>query len=430
MSRLLVLPNQLFDIKYFTKDIKNVVLYEHPQYFTKYNFNKKKLVLHRASMKKYQDYLEKKGYHVDYLDYSQKLPSNFDIIFEYTDKLKIPKKEIIPTPNFLLSMELLEKYRKKTDKFFFNAFYMWSKKELNILPGVKSQDKSNRKRMPKNLNVPSVPKIKNNAFVKEAIEYVEKHFSKNYGNCDNFNYPIDHDTAHKWLSEFINKKFNNFGDYQDFIKNGEGFMFHSLLSSSINIGLINPKDIIDIITPIKSKIPLNSYEGYVRQLFWREYQRLCYLYFKFDGLNYFGNSKKLNKKWYTGELGIPPVDDAIKFGFETGYLHHIQRLMVMGNFMNISGISPKEGLKWFMEFSCDSYEWVMYQNVYDMVFFVSDGKTMRRPYASTSNYIMNMSDYKRGEWNKEWDDKYREWVEKNKDKLYKYRYYFPTLRKK
>ena len=102
----------------------------------------------------------------------------------------------------------------------------------------------------------------------------------------------------------------------------------------------------------------------------------------------------------------------------------------MGNFMNISGISPKEGLKWFMEFSCDSYECVMYQNVYDMVFFVSDGKTMRRPYASTSNYIMNMSNYKRGEWNKEWDDKYREWVEKNKDKLYKYRYYFPTLRKK
>ena len=93
--------------------------------------------------------------------------------------------------------------------------------------------------------------------------------------------------------------------------------------------------------------------------------------YDFNKVNYFGNTKKLTKAWYTGKTGSAPVDDAIVNGFNTGYLHHILRLMVVGNYMNLSGIAPKEGFKWFMEFSCDSYEWVMYQNVMDMVFFVS-----------------------------------------------------------
>ena len=101
--------------------------------------------------------------------------------------------------------------------------------------------------------------------------------------------------------------------------------------------------------------------------------------------------------------------------------------MVVGNYMNLSGISPMEGFKWFMEFSCDSYEWVMCQNVLDMVFFVSGGKTMRRPYISSSNYIIKMSDYKKGEWSEEWDKKYQAFTKKNRPKLLKYRYYFRNL---
>ena len=135
----------------------------------------------------------------------------------------------------------------------------------------------------------------------------------------------------------------------------------------------------------KLNLKLFSFEGYVRQLFWREYQRYCYMYYPWEGKNYFGHKGKLGKKWYTGDLGIAPVDDAIKMAFDNGYLHHIYRLMVVGNYMNLTGISPMEGFKWFMEFSCDSYEWVMYQNVLDMVFFVSGGLTMRKPYASSND---------------------------------------------
>ena len=164
------------------------------------------------------------------------------------------------------------------------------------------------------------------------------------------------------------------------------------------------------------------------QLFWREYQRYTYIYYDFSRENYFGNRKKLNKKWYTGETGIDPIDDCIKRGFDTGYLHHIERLMVVGNYMNLDGIAPKEGFKWFMEFSCDSYEWVMNQNVLDMVFFVSGGKTMRKPYASSSNYILKMSNYKKGKWSETWTKKYHQFMKKNKEKLWKFRYSFPGLK--
>jgi deoxyribodipyrimidine photolyase-related protein len=96
--------------------------------------------------------------------------------------------------------------------------------------------------------------------------------------------------------------------------------------------------------------------------------------------------------------------------------------------MNLSGISPKEGFRWFMEFSIDSYEWVMYQNVYDMVFFVTGGLTMRKPYVTSSNYVLKMSDYKKGEWSEKWTELYRKFMKKNKTKLWKFRYHFPQLK--
>jgi deoxyribodipyrimidine photolyase-related protein len=102
--------------------------------------------------------------------------------------------------------------------------------------------------------------------------------------------------------------------------------------------------------------------------------------------------------------------------------------MFVGNFMNLSGISPKEGFRWFMEFSIDSYEWVMYQNVYDMVFFVTGGLTMRKPYVTSSNYILKMSDYKKGEWSEKWTELYRKFMKKHKKKLWKFRYHFPQLK--
>lgn len=420
----LILPNQLYDKKFINIDEK-IVIYEHPHYFTKYNYNKKKLILHRASMKYYYEYLKNNGYDVLYIDYNKKLPNNNYNYFDPIDEIKI-KGTMFESPNFIMTKIQYEKYRTKTDKFTFTNFYMWCKKEINLYPELSSKDKMNRQ-IYKGTIQPTTFNNNSNIFVVNAIKYVEKHFSNNYGDTNNFFYPITHKTAKEWLNTFLKNKLHNFGPYQDYVKQNNTYMFHSILSSSINIGLLNPMDIIKELHKYKNKVPINSFEGYLRQLFWREYQRYTFIYIDWKGANYFGNNKKLSSKWYEGNTGILPVDDLIKSGFKTGYIHHIGRLMFIGNYMNLSGISPNEGVKWFMEFAIDSYEWVMQQNVRDMVFFVSGGMTMRKPYITSSNYILKMSDYKKGEWSDKWNDLYKKFLKKNKIKLWKFRYNFPTL---
>lgn len=451
---LIILPHQLFDVKYFpgtfTSANTKVVLWEHPQYFTKYNFNKKKLLLHRASMKYYQQYLKDLHFSVKYIPFysSVKFTNGKNFIFDPIDKINLgPDAESIvkiESPNFLLTKPNYETYRNKTKKtrgVQFNAFYKFGKKIVDIIPLVKSQDKDNRKRMPDHVVVPPLPtqdstlspRRRGSKYIASAKTYVKKHFPNNHGTlpkkAEEFLFPITHSDAIKWLEHFIEKKFEKFGDYQDFIDKDNEYLFHSVLSSSMNCGLINPQDVVNRLRgKLEKKIPMNSFEGYVRQLFWREYQRYCYIYYgdELESSKYFPSGTRSVSNWYPdrGCLGIPPVDNAIKQGFETGYLNHISRLMVVGNFMNLSGIAPKEGFKWFMEFSCDSYEWVMYQNVYDMVFFVTGGATMRRPYISSSNYIIKMSNFPKGDWTDTWDNLYKDFIKKNKKELHKFRYYY------
>ena len=204
----LILPHQLFDKKYLEKENK-FHIYEHPQYFKKYKFNKKKLILHRASMKYYYDYLKDNDFKVSYYDFKEKPKLTKYILFDPIDKLKLTGDyEIIDTPNFFLTKELIEKYREKTDKFLFTNFYMWSKKELDLYPTLKSKDKMNRQKFNDNIDIPKLPSNKSdNKYIKSAITYVNKHFKNNYGNTDNFIYPISHSTAKKWLKNFISKRF-------------------------------------------------------------------------------------------------------------------------------------------------------------------------------------------------------------------------------
>lgn len=427
MNNFVILPNQLFDIKYLDKNKYIYYIYEHPHYFTSYNYNKKKIILHRGSMKYYHNYLKENNFIVKYINFNDKFDVKDYILFDPIDKIELKYKyNIIESPNFLLSNGLCKKYRNKTKNFFFNAFYMWSKKQLNIISNIKSTDKENRKKMPEDIKIPKNPN--NNSddiYITNGTKYVKKYFNDNYGNVNDFMFPLTHKTAKKWLKYFIKYKLNNFGNYQDSISKKNNTLFHSLLSTSINIGLLQPLDVINEILQIKTNI--NNKEGFIRQLFWREYQRYCYIYYNFNNKNYFGNKKKLTVEWYDGTTNIVPVDNCIKNAFNTGYLHHIERLMVIGNFMNLNGIHPKEGFRWFMEFSCDSYEWVMHQNVLEMVFFISGGDTMRRPYISSSNYILKMSDYKKDEWCNYWDGLYYDFLEKHRKKLWKFRYYFKNL---
>jgi len=462
MKILVILPTTLFETKFYP-DVDKIIIWEHPYYFTKYKFNKKKLILHRASMKSYEVMVKKYFKSVDYIDFNQNpnLTTNTDntktdntktkitvVYFDPIDDLsdfQLGKKsndllneaQILESPGFLLSKSDLESYyssRKKNTRIIFNRFYKWGKKTTNIIPEIKSQDKHNRKKMPDDIKIKSFS-IKCNKFVVEASKYVMRHFKDNYGSVDDFNYPIDHSSAVKLLKHFVKNLFKHFGDYQDFIDTKtkhRHLLFHTGLSSSINIGLITISEIISVLEKEyngRSSIGLNDYEGLIRQYFWREYQRYCYIYRdSWISNDFFGNKKPLTVHWYNGTTGCKPVDDAIIDGFSTGYLHHIRRLMVMANYMNLFGINPYSAKQWFIEFAIDSYEWVMYQNVLDMGFFISGGKTMRKPYLTSSNYILKTSNYSRDDWCDIWDGLYRKFLQKHKKKLYKFRYHFPTLK--
>lgn len=358
MNTFVILPNQLFGIEYL-KNYKeySFIIYEHPHYFTKYNYNKKKLLLHKASMEYYNDYLKKNSYTTTYIKYNEPFNVKIYTMFDPIDKIiKINKNiKILESPNFILSTNDMIEYNKIHPKFLFKTFYDWSRKKHNIIPDIKSQDKDNRKKIPKNIDIPNVSALskKDTDYINSSKKYIDTHFAKNCGNTDNFIYPVTHETAKKWLIDFIKNKMNNFGNYEDAIQKNESYLFHSVLSSSLNIGLLNASTVIDTVIKNKASIPLNSFEGFVRQIFWREFMKYTYLYFDFTQNNYFNNNKKLTNDWYNGTLDIEPVDDCIIKAFDTGYLHHIERLMIIGNFMNLSGISADEGFKWFMEFAID-----------------------------------------------------------------------------
>jgi deoxyribodipyrimidine photolyase-related protein len=446
---LLIFPHNLFEKIYLPKkDNYTIYLIEESLFFGDKeritNFSKLKLILHRASMKYYYDYLIKNNYKVIYIEYKKVQKYNFIknyntvMIYELADHLlysrlcKIIKKNkqdliVIDSPLFLLTLNDIEKYsktKKNNNTFFHKHFYDWQLKKLDIPYITKSYDKENRKSIPKNINIPKVNnKNKNNKYVKEAITYINKNFKNNYGNTENFIFPITHKESKQWLNNFLKNKLHSFGDYQDAILENEPFLFHSLLAPMINIGLLTPDKVLKITIEYykknKKKIKINNFEGFIRQVIgWREYMRMLYQldYHNLIKSNYFNNKKKLNKKWYEGTLDIKPVDDTIKKAFNNGYLHHIERLMVMLNFMNLCRINPHDIYKWFMEFSCDSYDWVMIGNVYGMGYFST--KTMKKPYLSSSNYIRQMSDYKNDDnWNIIWDSLFYKFLVDNKTKL-------------
>lgn len=395
-----ILPNQLFDISFLDKTEK-YVLYEHPHFFTRMNFNKKKLLLHRASMREYYKYLKRHNVKCTYVNFKGNIKSCRKM-FDPVEKIRVGA-QLIESPNFLLRRQDYEEYKSKSSNFFFAGFYKFCKQKLNLLPNVKSTDKCNRNKMD-DIEIPRQPHYD----VSKYKKYIEDNFPDNLGNCDSdFYYPITHKQAKKHLSFFIKNKLDNFGKYQDSIDVKNGFIFHSVLSAAINIGLLNPLFVAKKIC--RAKTHMNNKEAFIRQLIWREFQRYCYIYIEYEKYK-LSEGIKIPNIFYLANTGIDPVDDAIRFGIETGYMHHILRLMVVGNYMKLIGVRPEDGYKWFMEFSCDSYDWVMHQNVYDMVFYVSK-KTTWKNYIASGNYIMKMSNYKRGPWYDELKILYHQFID-------------------
>jgi len=203
-------------------------------------------------------------------------------------------------------------------------------------------------------------------------------------------------------------RFQSFGAYEDAIVTHENILHHSVLTPMLNVGLLTPQFVVDetIRFANENDIPLNSLEGFIRQIIgWREFIRAVY---QLKGTeertkNYWNFTRKIPVSFWNGTTGIDPIDSTIKKVLETGYCHHIERLMVLGNFMLLCEFDPNEVYRWFMELFIDAYDWVMVPNVYGMSQFADGGLMATKPYISGSNYLMKMSDYKKGAWQEVWD---------------------------
>ncbi|MDG2152931.1 MAG: cryptochrome/photolyase family protein, partial [Crocinitomicaceae bacterium] len=379
----LIFPHQLFETSSLIDNGFDIYLVEEYLFFRHYKFHKQKIAFHRASMKAYQAYLESKSRTVFYIDAFE---DNASITSLLEALIKKGVSEILfydPVDNWLskrinsfearLNIQCLDTpyfinsnkdlsifFRADKKSFFQTTFYKQQRTKHNVLlekdgspeGGKWTYDVDNRKKYPKGKTPPSIQFPESSQYWEEAINYVKAHFDDYPGLLDaNRIYPITFDETATWLERFLMERFEEFGIYEDAIVKEEIFLNHSLLSPLMNAGLISPREVINqsILFAQKHDVPLNSLEGFIRQIMgWREFIRGMYLCKgSFSRTqNFWGFERKIPKSFYDGTTGIDPVDDTIKKVLATGYCHHIERLMVLGNFMLLCEFHPDEVYRW------------------------------------------------------------------------------------
>ena len=441
--------NQLFPIKTIDKDFDEIFMAEDYDLCAKPKQHKLKILFFLSSMRSYRDELLK-SYKVNYVDiddenfkdsYSYKLKKiiekrnvekvNFyeiedlpfaNKLYKFLDKEKIPYS-IIESPMFVTSRMQFKSDISGMKKPKMASFYIKQRERMNILltnsgkpiGGKWSFDKENRKKIPKNLEIPKINRIKDSENTNVLKKQIDEKFKNHIGDVNEFWLPTTRKDALTWLNDFIKIRLNKFGDYEDAVDDRSHVLFHSVLSPMLNCGIITPEEIIDKVKNIKT--PINSIEGFIRQIIgWREFMRGIYQNYsnEMETGNFFKQNRKMKKSWYEGTTGLPPLDYAINNALNYGWSHHIERLMILSNIMNLCEIKPVIVYKWFMEMFVDSSDWVMVPNVYGMGLFSDGGIFATKPYICGSSYFMKMMDFKKGEWCNTMDGLYWRFIDRNR----------------
>ena len=452
----IILGNQLFplsNLKIYKQD-HIFFMCEDYELCTYERHHKHKILLFLSSMRSYADQLKNNKYNIvykkledkDFKDsYFNKIKEIINLkniqevsLFEIEDKpfeKKINKffqkqnikLNIIKSPMFMCSRSEFKEHLNSNKNNLMANFYKKIRIENNILidnlgkpiGGKWSFDKDNRKKLPKDLVIPQYPKIYETEHTKKLKPLVERYFPKHPGNTENFWLATDIKNIEKLLNFFITKKANLFGDYEDAVTERDNIVFHSALSPYLNLGLITPDFVVQkILTQHKKKpINMNSLEGYIRQVLgWREFMRGIYQNYSDDmeSKNFFNHKNKMKISWYKGTTGLPPLDHAITNAHKYGWSHHIERLMILSNIMNLCEIKPNIVYKWFMEMFVDSSDWVMVPNVYGMGLYSDGGIFSTKPYICGSSYFLKMMDFQKGEWCDTMDGLYWRFINKNR----------------
>lgn len=429
----LIFPHQLFAAHPALAPSRPVVLFQDPLFFGNDRhfplaFHKQKLVLQRAALLAYADELRGLGYQVELThSYATSLAADLtelhlaephDFIAEKRLRRFARARGIAlrvhATPAFLSPAEFLDEHIGRRKKPFMATFYQAQRKRMGILVdgqgnpegGQWSFDEENRKKLPRGYAPPAPPAVPRNRYVEEAITWVEENFPSNPGRTENFRYPVTRADAQRWLREFLTTRLADFGAYEDAISTRHPFINHSVLTPALNLGLLTPQEVVAAALAQRDKVPLNSLEGFIRQIIgWREFIHAIYRHrgTTIRNSNFFGHTRPIPQSFYNATTGIPPVDRIIRQLHDEAYCHHIERLMVLGNFMLLCRFDPAAVYRWFMEMFIDAYDWVMVPNVFGMSQFADGGTFTTKPYLSGSNYILKMSDEPPGAWTETWD---------------------------
>jgi deoxyribodipyrimidine photolyase-related protein len=446
LEATLVFPHQLFETHPGMSESRPVWLIEDPLFFGNdphwpSRMHVQKLVLHRASMKAYACELEAAGLGVHYLDLpdgsttdsaellDQHLPKTIQTfhIADPADHLILKRVRrfvekrraslvIHESPNFISPPQFLEAHLATKKKPFMAKFYENQRKRMALLldpeggplGGKWSFDTENRAKLPKGHTPPREPRSRSNSLIQEATAYIHQKFPNPLGDTAAFRWPVTRQESEAWLEQFIDERLADFGLYEDAISTEHSYIYHAAITPMLNIGLLDPQRVIDRVVSkaARADIPMNSLEGFIRQVIgWREFMHGIYQHrgTEIRNGNFWNFDRPLPRAFYDGTTGIPPVDRVIKQLLRDGYCHHIERLMVLGNFMLLCRIKPDEVYRWFMELFVDSYDWVMVPNVYGMSQFADGGTFTTKPYISGSNYVLKMSNEPKGPWCAVWD---------------------------
>ena len=440
----LIYPHQLFAQHPALASGRPVWLVEDDLFFEQAPFHPLKRILHRASMKAYADELQRTGRTVHYAAQAelgktevltQKLlrelarqgvttlhwadPADYLLerrVERYATQFGLTLKSYA-SPGFLLSRSEVAEELGSSRRYLMASFYIRQRKRHGLLlengdkplGGSWSFDSENRKKLPKGLEPPGVWIPENNVYVEEALGYVAARWGMPGGvSTHNFPYPVTRTDALQVLDDFCRNRLHGFGAYQDALDANHPFLFHALLTPALNIGLLTPQDVLDAVLArhAAEAVPLPALEGFIRQIIgWREFMRGVYVS---EGSfqrnrNFWGFSQALPPAFLKGETGLPPLDDVLRKVGRLSYAHHIERLMVLGNFLLLTECNPDHVYGWFMAQFIDAYDWVMVPNVYGMSQYADGGLMTTKPYLSGSNYLRKQSHYPAGSWCDDWD---------------------------
>lgn len=412
------------------KDI--IVMAEVRSEATYVKHHKKKIILLFSAMRHFAAALKERGFQVEYTEYTAAdNPGSLAAVIQCAAKHFQPAKiiltepgeyrvlqdmqtwesltgipvEIRPDSRFFCSTTEFQNWAGKNKGARMEYFYRHMRQRTGLLMsgsapegGQWNYDHDNRHKLPNGIAIPPQLATPPDALTQEVIELVKAEFVDHFGEAEPFNYAITHAEAARHFQNFLRERLSHFGAYQDAMQQDEAFLFHSVISLYLNCGLLDAREVCAAAQAAyhADAAPLNAVEGFIRQILgWREFMRGVYWRDMPQAAtaNALQATRPLPWFYWSGETAMNCLAQAIGASKQHAYAHHIQRLMVTGNFALIAGLDPVQVQEWYLVVYADAYEWVELPNVNSMALFADDGKYTSKPYAASGKYIDRMSDY-------------------------------------